>query len=62
MRCDEKKSYPHRMAAQSALDMARMLQRRSAAHYEQNRHGPPKAIYRCDLCDQWHITSQEVKG
>jgi hypothetical protein len=54
--CTNKKSFPCRMAAESALAQARAfrIRRTGADFYAQGR------VYICECCSGWHITSKKL--
>jgi len=51
-RCSEKKRYATRMAAESALGVARAQWRRKPTRAV----APPVRVYRCPVCGEWHLT------
>ena len=58
MKCKDKIPYPNRMAAESALAMAR----RDWARDPRRAAQPPKGVYRCDRCRRWHMTHHPITG
>ena len=52
-RCDEKKRYSNRIAAETALGIARALWRRERSRAA----APPQRVYQCPTCEGgWHLT------
>lgn len=55
--CGEKRKYRSRMAAESALSVARSQWRRDPSRAER----PPARIYLCPICGAWHLTHSPEK-
>lgn len=53
--CEEKRRYGSRMAAETALSIARAAWRRAPQRASQ----PPVRIYQCSRCLDWHLTHKE---
>lgn len=49
--CTQKRRYPNRMAAETALNVARNQWKRDPKRAE----APPVRVYLCG-CDSWHLT------
>jgi len=52
MKCDLKKRYTSRMAAETALAIAQSQWRRRPSRAER----PPVRVYVCSTCKAWHLT------
>ena len=50
--CQEKRGYGSRMAADTALGIARNQWKRDPSRAEE----PPDRVYLCPSCSQWHLT------
>jgi len=53
-KCEQKRRYRSRMAAESALGIARNQWRMDKTRAAQ----PPTGVYQCPVCDGWHLTSK----
>ena len=52
--CIEKRAFPHRMAAEHALQVQQAL-----TSYRGYRNKPPCAVYQCPYCTGWHLTHMD---
>jgi hypothetical protein len=59
MRCDEKNTYPTRFEAES-VGVGLIAKHRQAKRLPSITLlyvTPPTHVYRCPICDRWHLTS-----
>jgi hypothetical protein len=56
--CPEKRGYPNRMAAETALGVARNQWKRNPSRAAE----PPNRVYLCPRCDRYHLTHSSYSG